>query len=293
MAGINPIYGTVTMIKIGNREENDFGTGFFYNFLDETYLITNKHVLDPEDGKPAKEIRFFIRSYQNLGDINWITKSIKKGPGKDWFEHPKNDSLNYDIDVVVIPINQNLSNFSEYINNSNPTVHTGSTAFTPDLILQGDSVVSGGDTVLVIGYPDGLLDSDTYIPLLRNARISTPFGYQFQNQPKFITDAMMYPGMSGSPIVAGPRTLKNPATGGLRTSSKGFGLLGIHSDNYERPNGERMERLNLNAGWYAKIINMIIINNPEIIVKKSNGDSLSKQINKNHPEALDLQFSFY
>lgn len=155
------------------------------------------------------------------------------------------------------------------------------------MILQGDSLVSGGDVVLVIGYPDGLLDSNNYMPLLRDARISTPFGLAFQDQPKFITDALMYPGMSGSPIVAGPRTLKNPATGGLRTSSQGFGLLGIHSDNYQRPNGEQMERLNLNAGWYAKIINTTIVNYLRM-VKKDNEEEILERISQAHPDALNL-----
>ncbi|CDK39650.1 serine protease [Halorubrum sp. AJ67] len=256
--GINPVYATVTQIKIGNRD--DFGTGFFYNFLDETYLITNKHLLAPSDAENANEIIFFIRSYNQLRNISWITVSLEDGIGEDWFEYTSNKALDYDVDIAVIPINQRLSDFSEKINTSNPSVETGSLAFTPEMILQGDGIVSGGDVVLVVGYPDGLLDSNTYIPLLRDARISTPFGLAFQQQPKFITDAMMYPGMSGSPIVAGPRTLKNPATGGLRTSSRGFALLGIHSGNYERADGDRMERLNLNAGWYAKLINIIILN---------------------------------
>lgn len=88
MAGINPVYSTVTMIKIGNRD--DFGTGFFYNFLEDTYLVTNKHVLDPKDDDLAEEIRFFIRGYQDLGSVNWVTKSLSGGPGEDWFEPPVN-----------------------------------------------------------------------------------------------------------------------------------------------------------------------------------------------------------
>ena len=244
------------MIKI--RNSDDYGTGFFYNFLDQTYIITNRHVMLPVNGEPADEIHFFIRDSSDLESVNWKTISVESGIGEDWFEPPLNEWLDYNIDVAAIPINQKLTNFSELINNKSPNVETGSTAFDPEMIMHGDDIVSGGDVVLVIGYPDGLLDSDTYFPLLRNARISTPFGVAFQRQPKFITDAMMYPGMSGSPIVAGPRTLKNPATGGLRTSSRGFALLGIHSDNYQRPHGETVERLNLNAGWYAMTINTAI-----------------------------------
>lgn len=285
MTNMNPVYSTVTIIKVG--ENDDFGTGFFYNFLGETYLITNKHVLKPDDGEPAQEIRYFIRDYGALQNINWITKNIENGVGEDWFEPTHNELLNYDIDIAVIPINPNLSDFSEYINTDEPSVKTGSTAFTPEMILQGDELVSGGDIVLVIGYPDGLLDSDTYIPLLRNARLSTPFGLSFQNQPKFITDAQMFPGMSGSPIVAGPRTLKNPATGGLRTSSRGFALLGIHSDNYPRFDGEERERLDLNAGWYARIINLVLFNNIEQNDGKQD-EQLWHKIQENHPDALQL-----
>ncbi|QUO46825.1 S1 family peptidase [Halorubrum ruber] len=286
MASINPVYSTVTMIKVGNRD--DFATGFFYNFLDDTYLVTNKHVLEPDDNVPADEVRFFIRSYNNLGDVNWITKSVEEGSQIDWYEMGGNDGSDNDIDVAVIPINQKLSDFSDYINNNGDesNIVTGSTAFSPHMLMDGDDVVSGGDTVLVIGYPDGLLDSQSYIPLLRNARISTPYGLPFQDDPKFITDAMMYPGMSGSPIVAGPRTLKNPATGGLRTSSRGFALLGIHSDNYQREMEDDFERLNLNAGWYAQILNLIIIN--QVVQSSDNPEKTFDRIDSEYPDIREF-----
>ena len=216
MPSINPVYLTITIVKITNRD--DFGTGFFYNFMGETYLITNKHVLDPPDGENAEEISYFIRGFNNIGDISWIRKSVSAGTGKDWYQlrgiNKCDSKPNYDPDIAVMPINQRLSDFDELINNPNPSVDTGSLAFTPNQIMRSDEIVSGGDIVLVIGYPDGLLDSNNYFPLIRDARISTPFGVNFQEERKFITDALMYPGMSGSPIVAGPRTLKNPATGG-------------------------------------------------------------------------------
>lgn len=279
----NPVYSTVTIVKIGNRD--DFGTGFFYNFLDKTYLVTNNHVIDPKDAQTANEIRYFTRQNEDITSLDWHTISID-GAKRNWSEPHHNSGLDYNIDLAVIPVEQALSPLSELVNNSNPNLESGSLAFTPEMVMTGGDIVAGGDVVLVIGYPDGLLDSDSYWPLLRDARISTPFGDPFQGEPKFITDALMMPGMSGSPIVAGPRTLKNPATGGLRTSSRGFALLGVHSDNYPRISGESYERLNLNAGWYAQMINYAIL---EYLTSDfEDVEELVETIEDNHPDALKL-----
>lgn len=263
--GVNPIYTTVTRVNIPNSE--DYGTGFFYNHNDKPYLVTNLHVLakdgvikdkDEADIEYLDEIRFFIRNHHDISQTSWIDVSLDQGIGEDTYIHPFNEAFDYNIDVAVIPLNQKLSNFAEYINNPDPDVSTGSTAFTPDLIMSGEDLLSGGDMAMIIGYPAEFVDTNNYFPILRNGRISSPLGLDFQGKPIFITDALMYEGTSGSPIVAGPETLKNPATGGLRTSSQGFGLLGIHSETYKRPSEVGPERLNLNAGWYANLINEII-----------------------------------
>lgn len=251
----NPIFSTVTRVNIAGQE--GYGTGFFYNLNDETYLVTNKHVVDGDD---VDEIRIFLRKHRDLLNLEWVDISLEDGVGEDWYEHPANPELDFDIDVAVIPLSRTLSPFSEYINTTEETrsIETGSTAFTPDLIMSGEELLAGGDMAMIIGYPAEFVDTNTYFPILRNGRIASPLGMPFQGKPLFITDALMYEGTSGSPVVAGPETLKNPATGGLRTSSQGFGLLGIHSETYKRPSESGGERLNLNAAWYADLINEII-----------------------------------
>jgi len=251
----NPVFSTVTRVNIAGQE--GYGTGFFYNHNDNTYLVTNKHVVSGED---VNEVRIFFRKHGDLLNLEWADIPLDGGVGEDWYEHPANQKLDFDIDVAVIPINRTLSPFTEYINTTEETrsIETGSTAFTPDLIMSGDDLLAGGDTAMIIGYPAEFVDTNTYFPILRNGRIASPLGMPFQGKPLFITDAMMYEGTSGSPVVAGPETLKNPATGGLRTSGQGFALLGIHSETYKRPSQTGGERLNLNAAWYADNINQII-----------------------------------
>lgn len=252
----NPVFTTVTRINVPNGE--GYATGFFYNSNNHTYLVTNKHVVDNPE---LTEIRVFLRDYPNLSGVEWVDIPLEGGVGADWFEHPLNQELAYDIDVAVIPIEQKLSDFSEYINTSKATreISTGSTAFSEEMLPDGD-LLAGGDMAMIIGYPAEFVDTSTYFPILRNGRISSPLGLPFNGKPMFITDALMYEGTSGSPVVAGPETLKNPATGGLRTSSEGFLLLGIHSETYFRPSDTGADRLNLNAAWYAEVIGDIIDN---------------------------------
>ncbi|PSP65457.1 hypothetical protein BRC77_01475 [Halobacteriales archaeon QH_8_64_26] len=270
----NPLYQTAT--RVGRPNEEDYGTGFFYNHNGNTYLITNKHILttgstsgsvktggDPlsESDKFLHGVRIFLRNLHDLSEIYWLDVPLRSGTDTNIFTHPLDRLPSIEIDVAAVPLDQTLTPFSEVINNSTPSLNTGSLAFTPDMVLSGEELLAGGDTALIVGYPAEFVDTNTYFPLLRNARISSPLGISFQNKPAFITDALMYPGTSGSPVVAGPDTLKNPATGGLRTSKCGFALLGVHSETYDRPSEDGGERLNLNLSWYAGLVNEIIETN--------------------------------
>lgn len=250
----NPVFTTVTRINLPHQE--GYGTGFFYNSDGESFLITNRHVIHGEEA--VASIRIFTRDFPNHSDIEWLDISLEQGNGEDWYEHPLTSESEANIDIVAIPIDETLSPFSEYINTSDPDIETGSTAFTSEMIMSGDELLAGGDMAMIIGYPAEFVDTNTYYPILRNARIASPLGLPFQDRPIFITDALMYEGTSGSPVVAGPETLKNPTTGGLRTSSQGFALLGVHSETYKRPTEVGVERLNLNAAWYADLIDEIL-----------------------------------
>ncbi len=55
--------------------------------------------------------------------------------------------------------------------------------------------------VIFFGYPKGLFDSKNLLPITRTGRTATPIAIDYQGQAKFLIDASVFPGSSGSPVV--------------------------------------------------------------------------------------------
>lgn len=247
---VDPLYTTTTRISF--PYDDSHGTGFFYNQEGDTYLITNRHVVrDEEEGHTPDSFRFFIRDHTDLSQLNWLDRSIKEGQNRDWFAHPNFPEA----DVVAIPLNQTLSSLSDGEN-----AVTGSLAFSENDLLQAKDRITGGDSALILGYPGTFVDTSTYFPVIRDARISSPYGVPFNGQPMFITDARMHGGTSGSPVLADPASLTHFPSGGMVVGGQRVALLGVHSATYTQPTvddpGE--EWLDLNAAWFAELVEDII-----------------------------------
>jgi len=60
--------------------------------------------------------------------------------------------------------------------------------------------------LLVIGYPRGFTDAKNLSPVEKSCVISTPIDVPFENNPFFLIDGELFPGMSGSPVITKPST---------------------------------------------------------------------------------------
>jgi hypothetical protein len=82
------------------------------------------------------------------------------------------------------------------------------------------------EDILVIGYPDGISDLANNVPVLRRGITATPFYLNFNGEKKFLIDASIFPGSSGSPVF-----LYNQGTWATRSGGTSIGtrvqLLGI------------------------------------------------------------------
>jgi len=242
----NIMYLTTTRIKFPN--ERGHGTGFFYNRGGKSYIITNRHVVKDDDHEPS-EMRFFVRGGADLGEIAWIDKDISDGEGTDWYS----DS-NYSADIAVVPIQQRISTQEDL-----PDPITGSIALTSDNLIENPDRIKGGDSAFIAGYPGEFIDTQTYFPALRNAKIASPYKIPFRGKPLFITDARMHPGTSGSPVFADPRALMYQGNS-IRIGGWEIILLGIHSSTYKQSDAEDPGGiwLDLNAAWDANLIEDIL-----------------------------------
>ena len=258
--GVDPVFSTTTPIRY--RNEKGGGTGFFFNYEGRSYLVTNRHVVDPddEDVNPT-EADIWLRNQTNVGQVQRNPIRLSKDDSPRWKGHPDSS----DVDLAIIPINPRLSTLDDLVD-ENSKVRSGNLAFTPEYLIHEN--VQADQRVSIVGYPGDFFDRKTRFPIRRNALISTPYRVGFEGNPYFLTDARMHPGTSGSPVVM--------ETGGMSfhwgdvpdNREKRLYLLGIHSatfygteyeehsqqDGPEDIEADDQFRLDLNVAWYPSLL---------------------------------------
>lgn len=263
---VQPIFATTTPIRY--KSVRGGGTGFFLNYNGETYLVTNRHVVDPEDVSP-NQARIWLRNYGNISNTNHVDISLSGEDGEDWFGHPYSE----DIDLAVIPLVTRLSSLEDVKNGNHKT---GSLAFTRQHYIHEN--INVDNRVAILGYPGDFVDRTTLFPVRRNALISSPYGLPFDENPFFITDARMHPGTSGSPVLMEAGGMRMTSGDVPEERSKGVYLLGVHSATFYQDdnNGDDSEnqlwagpqddseednqeatKYELNVAWYPKLIDDI------------------------------------
>lgn len=121
-------------------------------------------------------------------------------------------------------------------------------AFTPEHLLQSQTPVEVGTSLLVVGFPLGFHDTLHHIAVVRHAVVASSFGLRFQGQGYFLTDARTHRGTSGAPVV-----MRIPDS---ETDELPWVLLGVHSARLDLGSRdiEVDEALGLNCTWYADIL---------------------------------------
>lgn len=260
------LFEKVTMINYELGDGSFASTGFFYEQGENSYLVTNKHVVRHEYGISPDQLRIRIRDKDDPTSIRPVYIDLKDESGDPlWMTHP-----DYSADVAVIPLEDELED-------------TGSSAINDEWFVtdaDGMSIGSsneiqllGGDA-LVAGYPLAFRERSTHSPVVRHAVIASEYGPEFNGEPCFITDAIMHQGMSGSPVFTSPGapywhkedgnsiswTFSNDDDGD--SSHFGGALLGIHSGPIQDRDLQRSDQsdadLQLNQVWYADLIPEII-----------------------------------
>lgn len=179
-------------VRLEDYTNNSFsvGTGFFYYAHNKLFLVTNKHVIDG-----VIKGRFSMlksTTYNNewkpiLGDT--IHVNFEK---KNFIGHPDEK-----IDVAVANVSPLLNALKEkgvepfwmHISpNLVPTEKDTEIFFTP------------AEEIYFVGYPNGLWDDINNLPIIRKGITATPYYINFKDEKKFLIDASVFPGSSGSPV---------------------------------------------------------------------------------------------
>lgn len=173
-------------------------------------LITNKHVLDPDPVKRAamKSVKLHINVEDGgtvRGDV--LHYPLEDANGKWWREHPTDD-----VDVLAINAVPLFSGVKNIANKFAPE-----DLFAP-ATKRKELDISAGEEIVTVGYPSGLRQGRTNLPLIRQGiiatrigeelheEVTTATGVQIRKSRAFLIDGATIPGSSGSPVILKPVT---------------------------------------------------------------------------------------
>jgi hypothetical protein len=192
------------------------GTGFLLfrsTGKDEgrVFLVTNKHVVSPrsERGAVSSRIRCHFNTLEKDGTAGKAMMELMmvRGDGTPRFlEHPDPDTDVLAIDVTdVIVLNPRID--KKWVKYD----HCAGEAVREELDI------TVGEEVVTIGYPLGLRQGETNLPLVRQGILSTHIGYRIRDAVReaggasrerslraFLIDGATVPGSSGSPVILKP-----------------------------------------------------------------------------------------
>lgn len=204
----------VTAIGIRTTKEVKWiGTGFFaIRTIDAEgngapFLITNKHVLEGNDVVVLR-----LRK-KNRSEFVEVDATLKRNGTLLYHVHP-----NSNIDIAVLPLNGDIIVQQEL---DYAAFNIDSHAM--DSITLRNEGVDEGSLVHMLGFPMGLVNSSSTLPICRLGCVARLSEAQIAETQNFLVDIQNFPGNSGSPIVTRPEITSITGTKALNKSV----LIGI------------------------------------------------------------------
>lgn len=175
----------------------------------KVYLMTNKHVLhvDPAQRAAMDEIGLHVNIRTAAGIAGErIRYALKESGRATWREHPDPE-----VDVLAIPASAIFAARTDLANKFAPE-----DLFATQAVRQAMDI-SAGEEIVVVGYPNGIRQGKTNLPLVRQGIIATRVGDELHEEEPlagggirvresrgFLIDGATIPGSSGSPVVLKP-----------------------------------------------------------------------------------------
>jgi hypothetical protein len=214
-------FTTIRIDTIGMNGGQGSGTGFFFGYKvggdkQALFVVTNKHVING-----MQEGRFsFLKQkggLPTLGDGFTLNIGPQDWPNV-WFGHP--DPA---IDIAICP----LLPLVEFVKQQHGTdlffrVVENSMIPTPQQVAELDAM----ESVTFIGYPNGVWDSKNLLPVARRGTTASPIEVDFEGTPRFLIDASVFGGSSGSPVFILNHGSWATKDGGLVVGSR-FHFVGV------------------------------------------------------------------
>lgn len=171
-------------------------TGFIYAYPapDDTSkhmlcLVTNKHVYDG-----TSKIRLTFPTENESYKIEIGCKQVMtldESILKFVIFHP-----NKNIDLAILNVSKCFRLSEEKGNSLYRSPLDNSLLLSDDEWKSLDAM----EEIIMIGYPNGLIDHVNNLPLIRKGITSSHPSYDFNGRKEFVIDAACFPGSSGSPV---------------------------------------------------------------------------------------------
>lgn len=186
------VFYTTALIEASGPNFGQIGTGFIMSYRHGDgrlvpILVTNKHVLEG-----SSSFTFHLASGDENGRASGRRASATVS-GRELMTvgHPDAET-----DVAAVLFQPILSRMED--NGQEPIVRF----ITPELLLTQEQAerLDSIEDVTFIGYPDGLYDTHSMLPIARRGSTATPIANDYRGWSAFLIDASVYPGSSGSPV---------------------------------------------------------------------------------------------
>ena len=188
-------FTTVRIDTVAGNGMQGAGTGFFFSHKfggdkQALFVVTNKHVV-----VGMREGRFsFLKqkdSLPTLGDGFTLNIGAQDWPNM-WFGHPDPS-----IDIAICPLIP-LLNFVKEQHGADLFFRAVETSMIPNEQQTRD--LDAVEPVTFVGYPNGVWDSKNLLPVARRGTTASPIEVDFEGTPRFLIDASVFGGSSGSPV---------------------------------------------------------------------------------------------
>lgn len=212
-------FTTVYITGTDPAGSNWTGTGFIVNYSIEggnevPVLVTNKHVLS---GASVLVVRMVRAGADGQPDQAAVATTINDFNDAAWYGHPDPS-----VDVAVMFLGAIINQMAE--RGDAPFFRS----FTPDLMLTEPQALEldALEQVTFVGYPNGLFDTASFLPIARRGQTATPIQNDYRGTPAFLIDASVFGGSSGSPVLIFDRGMYTTRGGGTTIGSR-LHLLGV------------------------------------------------------------------
>jgi len=129
--------------------------------------------------------------------------------------------------------------------------------FSSNEFAPKDLYVPPGETLVVLGYPQGYYDSIHNLPIALGVFLASDYRVPFEDKQYFLVNGNLQPGNSGSPVLNTSPNLRVVRGSTFIYLSPPL-LLGIYSGPLRLPKEEECGKTYLNIVWFPRLIDEII-----------------------------------